>query len=137
MALNIKKTSAVPQPDGQGKYLSETLYFVSSGATGLELWLTSQDGNSIRHIPTQAEILGTSVLYADEAPELPNQTKLWLHTETFTLYVQYDDGDTVQWVEAIPSYAVPEFAGTGVAATMARSDHNHDNTYASIGAKEW
>jgi hypothetical protein len=135
--MQIKKVTSVPQPDaGTGKYLANTLYFVRTGGR-LELHLTSSDGSSISHIPTQADILSSTVAYQDTAPALPNEIPFWMNTTTFTLYVQYDDGRSVQWVEAIPSYHVPEFAGTGEANTMARSDHNHDETYAKIGAMEW
>lgn len=136
MVMKIKKVVAVPQPDGQGLYAAETLYFVRKGGR-LELWLTAADGSSISHIPTAAEVLDSTIAYSDLPPALPNETPFWMNTTTFVLYVQYDDGRSVQWVEAIPSHHIPEFAGTGTADTMARSDHNHDETYARIGAMEW
>lgn len=136
MVMQIKKVASVPQPDGQGKYVGDTLYFVRSGGR-LELWLTSADGSTISHLPTQAEILSSTVAYQDLPPALPNEIPFWMNTSTFTLYVQYDDGRSVQWVEAIPSHHVPEFGGNGTAETMSRSDHHHDETYAKIGAMEW
>lgn len=136
MVMQIKKVVSVPQPDGQGKYLPETLYFVRSGGR-IEIYLTSSDGSSISHVPTQAEILSSTIAYSDTPPALPNDTLFWMKTDFMTLYVQYNDGQSTQWVEAIPSHHVPEFAGSGTADTMARSDHNHDSQYAKIGAQEW
>ena len=136
MVMKIKKVLSVPQPDGQGNYEADTIYFVRSNGK-LELYLTSSDGKSMSHVPTQGEILRTVVAQQDTPPALPNDVPFWLNTSTFTLHIQYDDGQTVQWIEAMPSYIPPEFAGTGEANTMARSDHNHDETYAKIGALEW
>jgi len=136
MVMQIKKVTSVPVPDGQGMYPSDTLYFVRNNGN-LELWLTSADGSLISHIPTKSEVLGSTVAYQDLPPALPNDTPFWMNTSTFTLYVQYNDGQSVQWVEAIPSHYVPEFGGTGTSPDMARADHNHDETYAKIGAMEW
>ena len=65
---------------------------------------------------------------------LPSKTPLWWDVTEGSLYVQYNDGVSTAWVEAMPSIVVPEFAGTGTADTMARSDHHHDETYVKVGA---
>lgn len=136
MVMKIKKVSSIPVPGQDGKYEAETLYFVRTGGR-LEIHLTSSDGASISHVQTQKEVLGAVIAYQDTPPALPNETPFWMDTTNFTLHTQYDDGQTVQWVEAMPSFVPPEFAGTGEANTMARSDHNHDATYAKIGVMEW
>lgn len=136
MSLAIKKVLALPAPDGEGKYPANTLYFLTT-AKGLEIHLTSADGTEIKHVPTQDEIQNTSVIFSDEAPALPTPQKLWYNTVEFVLYVQFFDGSAYHWVEAAPSYPVPEFAGNGVANTMSRSDHHHDEVYAKVGVTEW
>lgn len=138
MSLNIKKVNAVPVVDGSGKYPVDTLFFVASQTAGLvDIYLSSSDGAELKHVSTQDETISKAIIFSETAPALPSTSKFWFDEVTFTLYVQYNDGVSAQWVEAIPSYVVPEFAGTGTANTMARSDHNHDTTYLSIGALEW
>lgn len=136
MVMKIKKVLGIPQPNGQGKYEADTIYFVRVN-NRLELHMTSSDGETITHIPTQGDILSTVVAYQATPPALPNEVPFWMDTYTFVLYMQYNDGRTVQWIEAMPSYVPPEFAGSGSANTMARSDHNHDDAYVKIDVNEW
>lgn len=135
--LNIKKLLAAPVADGQGKYDLNTLFVVENGDNLIDLYMSSVDGTKLRHIATQNETIAKSIIYADEPPPLPCPSPAWFDTTKLVLYIQYNDGDSVSWVEPMSSLALPEFAGTGVENTMARSDHNHDETYLRIGALNW
>lgn len=131
MTLKIKRVNALP-----GEVEASTIYLVKGGeAASLEIYVTSEDGLQVRHVPTKGEILSGVVLYSAVAPELPCVNPLWYDITTLTLFVQYSDGENVAWVEAMPSIAVPDFAGNGEANTMARSDHTH--TSIELVANEW
>lgn len=133
VGLTIKKVNVLPET-----FVKDTLYLVkSAGAEHFDLYASDSDGLTVRHIPTKDEITSSVMLYGEEPPALPNPVKLWWNTVEGTLYVQYNDGNATYWVEAMPSIAVPEFAGTGQASTMARSDHDHDEEYVQIGSNEW
>lgn len=129
----IEKVLALPevlQPN--------TIYAVASSVPDhFDLYVTGIDASTIKRIPTQAETLLSVVALSDDPPAIPCKSPLWWDTGSGTLYVQYHDGETTTWVEAIPSIAVPDFAGSGTANTMARSDHNHDGTYFKLGEASW
>lgn len=137
MAMHIRKVNALPDPDsGTGLYPADTLYFVAKGDF-FEQHLTDSTGANIRRLATPEDIYDGLPVFSETAPVLPTVEKFWFNTTELTLYVQYDDGNVVDWIEAIASVVVPEFAGTGTADTMARSDHNHDNLYVKIGDLGW
>lgn len=132
--LRIVKVNSLPvTPDPNTMYLVP----VTGSADLFDTYLTNTDGTVVRHIATQDETLASTVLYGPTPPPLPNKTKLWWDTTSGALHIQYSSGENYAWVEAMPSIAVPEFAGTGSASTMARSDHDHDEVYVQIGANEW
>lgn len=138
MVMHINKGTAVPVPDESGKYLADALYFIQDSTDGyLKIYLTDTNGDSISHVATHKENVSSACLRQDTPPPFPCASPFWLDTEHLVLCAQYDDGTTTQWVEITPSFALPEFAGTGVANTMARSDHNHNETYVTIGLMEW
>lgn len=120
--LTIRKVDALPLT-----YTANTLYF-TTGASGTEMgiYLSNNDGTSIRHVSSSDEILQSSVVYSNTPPTFPCAARLWWDLTTLSLYIQHpNDGDPV-WAEANPSVYVPEFAGNGEASTMSRSDHWHD-----------
>lgn len=130
MSINIVRVNALP-----GELEANTIYMVKGVGTELELYVTGDDVLQVRHIPTRGELLQGVVMYSPEAPVLPSATPLWYDTTSLTLFVQYTDGTETAWVEAIPSIAVPDFAGNGTANTMARSDHFH--TSIDLVIEEW
>lgn len=130
MALKIVRVNALP-----AEVEANTIYMVKGEGTSLEIYVTGNDAMQIRHVPTEEEILSGVVMYSATAPALPNKSPLWYDITTLTLFVQYTDGENLAWVEALPSIAVPDFAGNGTANTMARSDHTHNSL--ELVAAEW
>lgn len=131
MALNIVRVNALPET-----VAASTIYLVKGSASDVvEIYVTSEDGLQVRHVPTKDEVLSGVILYSTVAPALPSATPLWYDIGSLTLFVQYNDGMTTAWVEAIPSIAVPDFAGNGTANTMARSDHTHNSI--EVVLAEW
>lgn len=131
MALNIVRVNALP-----GTVAASTIYLVKGSASDVvEIYVTSEDGLQVRHVPTMDEVLSGVILYSTVAPALPSATPLWYDTGSLTLFVQHNDGTTTAWVEAVPSIAVPDFAGNGTANTIARSDHTHDSVETVLA--EW
>jgi len=131
-ALTIVRVNALPLQTE-----ANTLYLVKKTDTLFDLYVTSSDGLSVRHVATQEDVLTQSVLFSQTPPALPQASRLWWNTVEGVLYIQYDDGDSVNWVEANPAPLYPEFGGTGSSNTMARADHNHDETYVTIGIHQW
>lgn len=130
--LKIVRVDAVPlQAD------PNTLYLVKKNDTTIDLYASSTDGLTVRHLATTEEILTKSLHVNDLPPALPSATQFWWNSAEGVLYVQYDDGDSVNWVEANPAPLYPEFGGTGTSNLMARADHNHDATYVTIGIHQW
>lgn len=120
--LSIAKVTALPLV-----YAANTLYLLAGAAPDVvELYLSSNDGSSVRHIPTKEDVLSSSVIFSATTPSTDTASRLWWNMATAALFIRYDDGTTVSWVEAIPSIAVPEFGGNGTDSTMARSNHWHD-----------
>lgn len=130
--LTIARVNALPVPP-----VADTLYLVKKTDTLFDLYVTSSDGTTTRHIATQEETLAQAVLFSDTPPALPQKSPLWWNTLEGELYIQYNDGDGVHWVQASPGPQIPEFGGTGTSNLMARADHNHDATYVSIGDHQW
>lgn len=137
--LDIRKVLSVPEPaQGTGLYVPNTLYLVSgAGQETFDLYITNASGTEIRRAPTQRDLYDGLIHMSDSAPATTIPQKFWYDTVNLVLYIKYDDGEGIDWVEAIPTYSVLEFAGTGEAGTMARSDHDHDLVYVKIGAMEW
>lgn len=133
--LTISRVNALPTT-----IASNTMYLVKNATTGLlDIYVAGNDPTKIQHVASQQETLSSVMLTADVAPDLAVPQMFWFDSSVGTLFVKYYDtaASAWHWVEAMPTIAVPEFAGTGVANTMARSDHNHDQTYSTIGAMEW
>lgn len=129
--INIARVLALPEIP-----VVNTLYFVSIPGNKMELHFCGESG-ATKHISTEEEVLNQVTVRSPTPPALPCKSPLWWNTAEGTLYVQYNDGNSDYWVEAISSIVVPDFAGTGTANTMARSDHNHDETYVKVGANQW
>jgi hypothetical protein len=133
--INIKKINAWPPAQIE----ANTLYFVkdANDAALIQLYLSSIDGTSTKRVMSKEDFISDAILFASETPALDVSNNLWYNTIEGSLYIKYDDGVTVSWIEAMPSVAMPEFAGNGSASTVARSDHNHDTTYAKSGVLDW
>lgn len=117
---------------------ANTLYLVKSSVAGLfDFYVTDIAGTAVRHISTQAETISAVMYYGETEPDANSTFKLWWNTEELVLYIKHTVGANAVWVENTPNVAIPEFAGNGTANTMARSDHHHNDTYATIGANEW
>lgn len=121
--LTIKKllnvADIVPAPN--------TMYFVQSTEDGIfDIYLSDEAGTVVRRSANEQHILQNYITIADVAPALPCKTQLWWSSATAALCIQYEviEG-TYAWVEIIPSFSIPEFAGNGTANTMSRSDHYH------------
>jgi len=130
--FSIARVNALPALTEANK-----LYFVKGEGELMDIYLSNADGSAILHVHSQTDTLDRVVIFSPTPPALPTMEPMWWDTTEATLYVQYSDGTSTAWVEAMPSIVVPEFAGTGTANTMARSDHNHDETYVKVGVHEW
>ena len=131
--LSIVKVNVLPET-----YVANTIYFVKSATASLtEIYISDSTGTSVRHVANQADAVSAVIHYGETAPAAGTLYKLWWNTAELVLYVKHTDGTNELWVENTPNVAIPDFAGTGTANTMARSDHNHDETYAKIGSNEW
>jgi Chaperone of endosialidase len=77
----------------------------------------------------------STVFYADTPPTGAPDGTLWWESDTGTLYLRYNDGDSSQWVQAVaipattnPSTVAPLMNGVaavGVSLLYARQDHVH------------
>ena len=66
---------------------------------------------------------GASLLISDTPPVGAKDGSLWWESDTGTLYVRYNDGNTVQWVIAAPQPDINAFAlKTDIAAQAVRYD---------------
>jgi hypothetical protein len=129
----VTKVNALP-----AQLVADALYLVKSGTPGLfDFYAVDSEGLTARRISTQAETINGVIYSGNTEPPANSTHKLWWHDEELVLYVKHVVGEEVLWIENTPNIAIPEFAGTGVANTMARSDHNHDETYAKIGTNQW
>ena len=59
---------------------------------------------------------GVSVSVASTVPDSPNQGSLWLDTNTGSLYVYYDDGNSEQWIQ--PAFPYPDISGLATTASL-------------------
>jgi len=134
MALKIVRVLTLPE-----EIQPNTIYLVRNpdDSALFDLYASDTEGLTIRHIATKKEIISSVVIYSPTAPDLPTPVPFWWNTTDGSLNIQYTVDEETIWVEAAPSILVPDFAGTGEANTMARSDHNHDTVYVSIAQKEW
>ena len=113
-----------------------TLYLVKS-ATGelVNAYVTNTAGDAILRFADEQYIRRNYITVSDTPPDLPCETQLWWDSATGNMFIQYDDGNSVSWVEAIPGQVLPEFGGNGVANTMSRSDHFHYGV--ELTSAEW
>lgn len=56
---------------------------------------------------------GASVLVSDTPPVGADPNSLWWESDTGQLYILYDDGDTTQWVVAVPQLDAGSFVSKG------------------------
>lgn len=132
--MKFVQASAVPQT-----WEGNTFYMITDGVGGMAIYVTNDDGSEVRHTPLVSELGGKAVVFAETAPDpLTTPEGMWWDTTNGVLFIKYDDGSTVAWVEASPSPSVPDvpaFAGNGVADTMSRSDHWHESV--TINDPSW
>lgn len=79
-------------------------------------WNHSAMGNSSSVADPGSGSGGISVSVADTVPESPNQGSLWLDTNTGSLYVYYDDGNSEQWIQ--PAFPFPDITGLATVASL-------------------
>lgn len=136
--LDIKKVLVLPERDGvTNLYPKDTMYILGHADGTFDIYLTNSTGSEMRNAPTRQDIYDGIIIWSDTAPNVNVVQRFWYDTLNLVLYVKYTTDQGTDWVEAIPTYAVLEFAGSGNANTMARSDHDHDEVYVKIGALEW
>lgn len=137
--LDIKKVLTLPTPDaGTGLYPRDTMYFLYHPGDGtFDTYITNAAGTELARAPTRTDIYDGIIIWSDTTPAVNIPQRFWWDTTNLVLYVKYTTELATSWVEAIPTYAVLEFDGSGSANTMARSDHDHDGTYVKIGIREW
>ena len=128
--FNIRKVITLPL-----EFEPNTLYAIPDGVTGLKLYMSSDDGATVRSVPTSDELMSSMIVFSITAPAVEVPQLFWWDVSTGTLFVKYDDGDRVQWVEGSPSIPFPSFAGNGVAESMARSDHWHNTI--TVDEPQW
>jgi hypothetical protein len=109
-----------------------TLYLVKGATAGrLKIFVSDSLGENLLEASNDEDIFSSYITLNATAPALPHSRQLWWNTTNGVLYVQYDDGASIHWVEAINSVKVPEFSGNGAANTMSRSDHWHEGVVLS------
>ncbi len=109
-----------------------TLYLVKGETIGrLKIYVSDSLGENLLEASNDADIFSSYITVSETTPALPHSRQLWWNSTNGTLYVQYDDGTTLSWVEAVSSVKIPEFAGNGEANTMSRSDHWHEGVMLS------
>lgn len=105
--------------------VANTMYLVSSGDSGLKIYVSNSDGSAVRLIEQPEVDYAKTIVFSDTAPDVSGGAPFWWDTDGGGLFVKYNDGTTTVWVEAVASMTIPDFAGTGEATTIARSDHWH------------
>lgn len=120
MSMRIIKAVALPSV-----LVPNATYLIADGDTLFKMYVVNSDGSAARHIASTDEILSQTVLVASVAPDPAVPQMLWWDSVTGALFVKYNHGNGTDWMEAMPSFTVPDFAGNGTATTMARSDHFH------------
>ena len=79
--------------------LSSSNAVVTTGAYENPSWIVSIDASKIVGAGGGTVALGGAVL-GDNPPEAPVQTgTLWLNTSTGKLYIYYNDGNSLQWIQ--------------------------------------
>lgn len=130
-SLTFLKLNTLPST-----FTPNTAYMISKPDTQLfDLYISSTDGLTVRHIANNEDILSGVVAIGPTPPTLPSVHPLWWNTIDGVLFIQYTKEGVTSWVEAMSNIAIPEFAGSGTANTMARSDHVHDTLV--LQAAEW
>ena len=131
----MNKMKFVMAPTVPETWDPSTYYMIAQGTDLMSIYVTNEDASSVRHIPLVDEISSSTIVFSETAPVLSVSQNLWWDTKNGNLMVKYNDGTTTAWVESVPSVAIPEFAGTGFANTMARSDHWHEGV--SVMQADW
>lgn len=102
--------------------------FYAVGKTGnlVDLYVVNSAGTIARKLDPTDDVIATMIATGTTAPA-PASTKavFWWNPNTGTLFYRYNNSGNPQWVEAMPSQVVPQFAGNGTANTMSHSDHYH------------
>ena len=130
-SLNFVKLTALPST-----FTPNTAYMISKDGTDLfDLYVSSVDGTTVRNVATREDLLSGVIAMGATPPPLPSPHPLWWNTVSGVLFIQYHKSGVSSWVEAMSNIAIPEFAGTGTANTMARSDHTHDTLVLQVA--EW
>lgn len=130
MSMRIIKALALP-----AVLVPNATYLIADGDTLFKMYVVNSDGSAARHIASTDEILSQTVLVSDTAPAASVPQMLWWDSVSATLFVKFNHGNGVDWMEAMPSLTIPDFAGNGTATTVSRSDHFH--TTISIVNPQW
>lgn len=126
-----------PEQPGEGNviYLHKR---TEDGLDFMDIYATNTEGTQLVQLPTAES---SAIHFGETAPSLPSRFPFWVCTsvDDFRFYVQYKDDFSIAWMDlqSFMATLVPEFDGTGVSNKMARSDHNHDNTYIRFGNHQW
>lgn len=117
-----------------GVSVTQTVYNSSAfnTATSRQVWITVTNstpstlyywcwnhtamGNSIAVADPGSGSGGVSVSVASTVPDSPDQGSLWLDTNTGSLYVYYDDGNSEQWIQ--PAFPFPDISGLATTASL-------------------
>lgn len=66
---------------------------------------------------------GNASIFVGDAPPLtPGENQLWWNSNNGRLYIYYDDGSTVQWVEASPGITTPDALPVGSILPLASTN---------------
>jgi len=108
-ALSIlADTAGFLKKTGDAAYSIDTNTYLQSGSIDDTVYGAGWD-NDTTHAPTKNAVYdkiqtivggGASVTISATAPATPTAGDLWWSTEEGTLKIYYDDGDSVQWVDA-------------------------------------
>lgn len=122
MSLRIIKLNTWPPAQIQ----QNTLYLVKTEQeTTFTAYLTLENSTEYKRLPTFEEMKSGVIYFGSTLPAIDIEESLWYNSTEATLYVKYNDGVSVSWIEAVPSVRVPDFGGNGQESTMSRSDHEH------------
>lgn len=133
--LSFKKLASVA---GIGN-TPDTMYLVQAPDSEIvDIYVSDSTGTNVRRIANEAHILQNYITIADVAPALPCKTQLWWSSASGALCIQFEVVEGIwSWVEIVPSFSIPDFAGTGTANTMARSDHYHFSLRLTEDVADW
>lgn len=130
MSMRIIKALTLPDV-----LVPNATYLISDGVEHFKMFVTTSDGTSARRIANTEDILSQTVLVSDTAPDATVPQMLWWDSVSATLFVKFNHGNGVDWMEAMPSLTIPDFAGNGTATTVSRSDHFH--TTITVLSPQW